>query len=53
MQFVGALDPDRLQTVFLVHGDPERQGALAEAFAEAGVRADVEAPARGHTVELR
>ncbi|WP_420455938.1 MBL fold metallo-hydrolase RNA specificity domain-containing protein [Rubrivirga sp.] len=50
--FVGALDPDRLQTVFLVHGDPERQTALAEAFDEAGIRADVEAPARGHTVTL-
>lgn len=51
VNFVGALDRDQLQTVFLVHGDPPRQEALAAAFTEAGVR-DVQAPARGHAVAL-
>ncbi len=51
VDFVSALDPDRLQTVYLVHGDPERQSALAEAFTEAGV-ARVHAPARGEAVTL-
>ncbi|WP_412061636.1 MBL fold metallo-hydrolase RNA specificity domain-containing protein [Rubrivirga sp. IMCC45206] len=50
--FVSALDADRLQTVFLVHGDPERQTALAEAFGRAGIGAAVEAPERGRTVAL-
>lgn len=50
--FVSDLDADRLQTVYLVHGDPERQAALTDAFAEAGVSADVEAPERGHSVTL-
>ena len=49
--FIGALDRDRLGTVFLVHGDPPRQEALTEALHEAGVH-DVQAPARGHTVTL-
>ena len=51
VDFVTALDRDRLRTVFLVHGDPPRQEALTEALAEAGV-ADVRAPARGTTVAL-
>ena len=50
--FIAALDQDRLQTVFLVHGDPERQAALSDALGEAGVSGSVEAPARGHTVAL-
>ncbi len=49
--FIGALDRDRLRTVFLVHGDPERQAALTDALAEAGI-GDVRSPARGHTVTL-
>ena len=51
VDFIGALDRDRLRTVFLVHGDPERQSALADALGEAGI-ASVEAPERGHTVTL-
>ena len=49
--FVGALDRDRLRTVFLVHGDPGRQSALAEALGETGI-GDVRAPARGEVVTL-
>ncbi len=52
VDFVGALDPDRLQTVYLVHGDPPRQAALADAFRQSGVR-NVEAPERGQAVTLR
>ncbi|MEM0964360.1 MAG: MBL fold metallo-hydrolase [Bacteroidota bacterium] len=52
VDFVGALDPDRLQNVWLVHGDPERQAKLADAFGTAGVAAEVSAPARGETVTL-
>ncbi len=51
VDFVTALDADRLQTVFLVHGDPERQAALTSALEDAGV-SSVEAPERGHTVTL-
>ncbi|PAP75585.1 MBL fold metallo-hydrolase [Rubrivirga marina] len=51
VDFIGALDGDRLKTVFLVHGDPERQAALTDALAEAGVH-DVQSPARGHAVAL-
>lgn len=35
--FVGALDRDQLQTVWLVHGDPPRQQALADAFRQSGI----------------
>ncbi len=52
VDFVGALDRDRLRTVFLVHGEHGAQAALAEALGEAGLPADVEAPARGHRVTL-
>ena len=51
LDFVGALDKERLQTVYLVHGDPERQAALTDALHGTGVR-DVQAPARGHSVTL-
>ncbi len=51
VDYIGALDQDRLRTVFLVHGDPERQAALTDALAEAGI-GNVESPERGHTVTL-
>ena len=51
VDFVLQLDQDRLQTVWLVHGDPPRQAALADAFTEAGV-GKVQAPARGEAVRL-
>lgn len=51
VRFIGHLDPDRLRTVFLVHGDPERQTALTEALSEVGYR-NVHAPQRGEVVEL-
>lgn len=49
--FVTAMDGARLQTVFLVHGEPDRQALMAEALSAAGVR-DVQIPARGQTVRL-
>ncbi|MEM1041601.1 MAG: MBL fold metallo-hydrolase [Bacteroidota bacterium] len=51
VRFIGALDQDRLQTVFLVHGDPERQQKLEAALGNAGIIA-VENPARGESVTL-
>ena len=51
VNFISALDPDRLRHVYLVHGDPERQAKLTDALAEAGVT-DVSAPERGHSVTL-
>ncbi len=51
VDFIGALDRERLRRVFLVHGEPNRQAALADALGRAGVRG-VEAPARGHSVDL-
>ncbi len=51
VDFVGALDGERLQTVFLVHGEPDRQALMADALRASGVR-DVQAPERGHTVRL-
>ena len=52
LDFVDTLDKDRLRTVYLVHGDPPRQAALADAFRQSGV-SRVEAPARGDAVALR
>ena len=49
--FIGALDRARLRTVFLVHGEPDRQAALTDALQGIGI-ADVQAPARGQTVRL-
>jgi metallo-beta-lactamase family protein len=49
--FLDALDRDRLQSVFLVHGDPERQAALQTALTAEGYR-HVMAPAHGETVAL-
>ena len=49
--FIGALDRGRLQTVFLVHGETDRMGALSEALGRIGV-GDVRSPARGETVRL-
>lgn len=49
--FIGALDRGRLQTVFLVHGEMDRQEALAGALGRIGI-ADVRSPARGETVRL-
>ncbi len=51
LDFVGRLDRERLKTVFLVHGDEDRQAALARALTEAGY-GDVRSPARGETVAL-
>jgi metallo-beta-lactamase family protein len=51
LDFVGTLDRDRLDTVFLVHGEPDRQAALRQALNREGYR-DVKAPARGETFDL-
>jgi metallo-beta-lactamase family protein len=51
IEFVSHLDKERLKRVFLVHGDPSAQLALADAMAAAGY-ARPEAPERGQSVEL-
>ena len=51
VDFVSALDQDRLNEVYLVHGDLDRQEKLTTALAEAGVD-NVRSPARGEAVVL-
>lgn len=51
VEFVGHLDPKRLQKIFLVHGDPPRQEALTRALAKGGYRPAL-APSRGEAFEL-
>ncbi len=51
LDFIGELDRDRLERVFLVHGAPERQDTFAEALRAEGYRG-VHAPHRGEVVEL-
>lgn len=52
VNWIGDLDQSRLQRTFLVHGDPERQTALTNALASAGVGGAVSSPARGESVTL-
>jgi len=51
VRFIGHLDAQRLQRIFLVHGDPDRQVALAGALEREGHR-NVLAPRRGASFEL-
>src|SRR5690606_17972456 len=51
LDFVGKLDRERLKTVFLVHGDEERQVALRDAMNGQGY-GDVRIPAQGETFTL-
>ncbi|MGD2046808.1 MAG: MBL fold metallo-hydrolase [Gemmatimonadota bacterium] len=51
VEFVSGLDADRLQKIFLVHGDPERQEAMGLALTAAGFRKPL-TPARGESFEL-
>ena len=51
LEFIGHLDRERLQTIFLVHGAPERQDELQDALQELGYD-DVRIPERGHSVRL-
>ncbi len=51
IDFFGMLDRDRLQQIFLVHGDLERQQKLEAALDEAGYD-DVAVPTRGESVAL-
>ena len=51
VRFVGHLDPERLEKVFLVHGDPKGQLPLADALVAAGYTRP-EAPGRGESHEL-
>jgi metallo-beta-lactamase family protein len=51
LDFLGHLDKDRLRKVFLVHGDPDRQEALALAMTAAGFPKP-HAPKRGESFEL-
>jgi metallo-beta-lactamase family protein len=52
LAFLGRLDRDRLQRVFLVHGAPERQAPLAAALEAEGYRG-VTIPAPGDSVTLQ
>ena len=51
LDFLGKLDRERLQRVFLVHGSPERQDAFAAALNREGYTG-VEIPEPGHSVVL-
>ncbi len=51
LEFIGRLDRQRLKRVFLVHGDPRRQIALANALGAEGYR-EVITPERGDIHEL-
>ena len=51
VDFVGHMDPARMKTLFLVHGDPARQLALQDALFHKGY-ARGHAPARGESFEL-
>ena len=51
LAFLGRLDRERLQRVFLVHGAPERQAPLAAALAREGYRG-VSIPEPGESVVL-
>lgn len=51
LDFVGKMDKDRLQQVFLVHGSPERQDLMAGAFKRAGYD-QVVVPEFGESTEL-
>ena len=51
LAFLGGLDRDRLRRVFLVHGEPRRQEALAAALRRERYRG-VSIPAPGESVDL-
>ncbi|MEX2472264.1 MAG: MBL fold metallo-hydrolase [Gemmatimonadota bacterium] len=51
LEFIGRLDRQRLRKIFLVHGEPGRQIALANSLEERGYE-DVSMPERGDSVEL-
>lgn len=51
VEFVSHLDPGRLQKIFLVHGDPDRQLALYDAL-KAGGYPTAYGPERGEGFEL-
>lgn len=51
LNFLGNMDRNRLKQLFLVHGDPERQDALAETLKSNGYKGIV-APERGETFTL-
>lgn len=51
LDFIGKLDRERLRTIYLVHGAPERQAAMANALTTDGYR-DVRIPEHGESTEL-
>ena len=51
VNFVGGMDRERLQRLFLVHGAPKRQDLMAKAFRNAGYN-QVEIPEFGETADL-
>jgi metallo-beta-lactamase family protein len=51
IEWLDSLDTSRLKKIFMVHGEPDAQGAFAEHLAEAGYR-DVEIVKYGKTYEI-
>ena len=51
LDFIGKLDRQRLQRLFLVHGEPRRQQKFKTALEGAGYR-HIEIPEHGHSVTL-
>jgi metallo-beta-lactamase family protein len=51
LDFIGMMDKQRLQNIFLVHGEIERQKLLQGTLTEQGYR-DIQIPAKGFSVML-
>lgn len=51
LDFIGQMDKERLKSVFLVHGEIERQKLLQEAMQQDGY-ANVEIPVKGYLVSI-
>lgn len=52
IDFIGKMDPERLKSIFLVHGAPDRQEIMAGTLRSKGYR-DVRIPEQGESAELR
>lgn len=51
MDFVRQMDKPKLKDIFLVHGEPQEQGALSQSLAQAGYK-NIFAPKRGDVFEI-
>lgn len=51
LDFIGMMDKERLKSIYLVHGELERQKLLQTAMQQAGYR-NVEIPTKGNSVTL-